>query len=67
MNIIQKIALVLTIIGALNWGSVGLFNYNVVDGICGVASFLSMFIYIIIGIAGIINIMLLFVDLEAKE
>ena len=67
MNIIQKLALVLTIIGALNWGSVGLFNYNVVDGICGVASFLSMFIYIIIGIAGIINIMLLFVDLEAKE
>ena len=66
MNIIQKISLILTIIGALNWGLIGLFNFNLVDSLFGVDSFLSMLIYILVGIAGIINIMLLFVDLDTK-
>ena len=66
MNIIQKISLVLTIIGAINWGLIGLFNFNLVDSLFGVDSFLSMLIYILVGIAGIINIMLLFVDLDTK-
>ena len=67
MNIIQKTSLVLTIIGALNWGAIGLFNYNIVDSLFGVGSFVSMLIYIIVGIAGIINIMLLFVDLDGRD
>jgi uncharacterized membrane protein YuzA (DUF378 family) len=67
MNTIQKIALFLTIVGALNWGSVGLFNYNIVDALFGNTSFIAMLIYILIGIAGIINIMLLFVDLDGRE
>lgn len=66
MNIIQKIALILTIIGAINWGLIGLFNFNLVDSLFGVNSFLSMVIYILVGIAGIINIMLLFTDLDIK-
>ena len=66
MNIIQKISLILTIIGALNWGLIGLFNFNLGDSLFGVDSFLSMLIYILVGIAGIINIMLLFVDLDTK-
>ena len=64
MNILQKISLVLTIIGAINWGLIGLFNFNLVDSLFGVDSFLSMLIYILVGIAGIINIMLLFTDLQ---
>lgn len=67
MNVIQKISLVLTIIGALNWGSIGLFNYNIVDSLFGIGSFASMLIYILVGIAGIINIMLLFIDLDGRE
>jgi uncharacterized membrane protein YuzA (DUF378 family) len=67
MNVIQKISLVLTIVGALNWGSIGLFNFNFVDALFGSGSFLSMLIYILVGIAGVINIMLLFVDLDEKE
>ena len=67
MNILQKISLVLTIIGAINWGLIGLFNFNLVDSLFGVDSFLSMLIYILVGIAGIINIMLLFTDLDTKE
>ena len=31
MNILQKISLILTIIGAINWGLIGLFNFNLVD------------------------------------
>ena len=63
MNMIQKIALVFTIIGAINWGLIGLFNFNLVEAIFGEA-LLSAIIYMIVGIAGIINIMLLFTDLD---
>ena len=65
MNVIQKIALVFTIIGGINWGLIGLFNFNLVEKIFG-TSMLSAIIYMIVGIAGIINIMLLFTDLDAK-
>ena len=66
MNILQKISLILTIIGAINWGLIGLFNFNLVDSLFGVDSFLSMLIYILVVIAGLINIMLLFIDLDTK-
>ena len=66
MNILQKISLILTIIGAINWGLIGLFNFNLVDSLFGVDSFLSMLIYILVGIAGLINITLLFIDLDTK-
>lgn len=64
MNMLQKIALVFTIIGAINWGLIGLFSFNLVEMIFGAGSFLTTLIYIIVGITGIINIMLLFVDLD---
>ncbi len=35
MNLIQKIALLLTIVGALNWGLIGLFSFNLVETIFG--------------------------------
>lgn len=62
MNLIQKCALVLTIIGALNWGLIGIFNYNVVEALFGAHSFLTMAIYILVGLSGLVNIMLLFSD-----
>ena len=64
MNMLQKIALVFNIIGAINWGLIGLFSFNLVEMIFGTGSFLTTLIYIIVGITGIINIMLLFVDLD---
>lgn len=67
MNAIQKTALLFTVIGALNWGLIGLFSFNLVDSLFGKSSFLSMLIYIIVGIAGLINIMLFFTDLNIKE
>lgn len=64
MNIVQKTALVLTIIGAINWGLVGLFNYDLVGAVFGVMTIVSRTIYTLIAIAGLINIMLFFVDLD---
>lgn len=64
MEALQKSCLVLTIIGAINWLLVGAFDYNLVDSIFGVASVISRIIYILVGIAGIVNIGILFNHIE---
>lgn len=66
MEILQKSALVVTIIGALNWGLIGLFDFNLVEAIFGIDSVLSNIVYILVGICGIINIGLLFNHIETK-
>ena len=59
--IIDRIALILTIIGALNWGSVGLFKFDLVAWICGgQTSVISRIIYVVVALAGIWCISLLF-------
>ena len=60
MKVIDKIALVLVIIGAINWGLVGIFNFNLVDTIFGAMSIISRIIYILVGISGLWAIKLLF-------
>lgn len=61
MMIMDKIALALTIIGALNWGSIGLFQFDIVAWICGgQAGVVSRIIYTIVALAGIWCISLLF-------
>ncbi len=65
MAILQKIALVLVIIGALNWGLVGIFEFDLVAAIFGDSTnVLARIIYTVIAVAGIINIGLLFEDLD---
>ena len=65
MNTLQKTALALTIVGALNWGLVGLFQFDLVATIFGGTDALfARIIYVIIAIAGIINIGILFKDLD---
>lgn len=59
---IQKIALVFTVIGALNWGLIGIFHWNLIAAIFGETSFFTNLLYTIVGICGIINAMLLFDD-----
>ncbi len=53
MKIINVIALLLVIIGALNWGLVGLFDFNLVDFLFKAGSILAKIIYILVGIAGL--------------
>jgi len=67
MNIVQKIALTFTIIGAINWGLVGIFNFNLVDYIFGDGSVMSRIIYTIVAIAGLINIIIYFIDLDTPR
>ena len=64
MNILQKISLILTIIGAINWGLIGLLDFNLVSFLFGEMTMLSRIVYSLVGIAGLINIGLLFVHLE---
>lgn len=65
MNLIQKPCLVLTIIGAINWGLVGLFDFDLVRFItANEVNVWTRVIYCLIAIAGIINILILFTDLS---
>ena len=67
MSTIQRIALILTIIGAVNWGLIGFFGYNLVASIFGDNTALSRIIYGLVGLAGLINLGLLFVTNERHE
>ena len=59
--ILDRIALILTIVGALNWGSIGLFQIDIVAWICGGQSALiSRIIYTVVALAGVWCISLLF-------
>lgn len=60
MKVIDTIALILVIIGAINWGLIGIFNFNLVDAIFGAMSALSRIIYTLVGISGLWAIKLLF-------
>ena len=60
MKVVDTIALLLVIIGAINWGLIGIFNFNLVDAIFGVMSVISRIIYILVGISGLWAIKLLF-------
>ena len=62
---LDRIALILVIVGALNWGSVGLFRFDIVSWICGgQGSVLARIIYTVVALAGIWCISLLFRDRE---
>ena len=62
MKIIDKIALILIVIGAINWGLIGIFNFNLVEFIFGNMTVPSRIIYALVGISGLWGIKLLFDD-----
>ncbi|MBE7029146.1 MAG: DUF378 domain-containing protein [Clostridia bacterium] len=62
---IDKIALILVIIGALNWGSIGIFGFDIVGWLFGgQLALLSRIIFTIVGIAGLWTLTLLFRNSE---
>lgn len=65
MESVHKTALTLTIIGAINWGAIGLFDFNIVEAIFG-ASVLTKVIYSLVGLAGLVNIGTLFSHIDTK-
>ncbi|TSC94197.1 MAG: hypothetical protein CEN91_18 [Candidatus Berkelbacteria bacterium Licking1014_85] len=54
MKTINTIAMVLLVIGGLNWGLVGLFDYDLVAAIFGDATFLTKLIYDLVGLSAIL-------------
>ncbi len=66
--IMDRIALILAIIGGLNWGSVGLFRFDLVAFLCGgQTAVLSRVIYTLVGLAALWCISLLFRESLAAE
>lgn len=53
MKVVNVIALVLIIVGGLNWGLVGLFDYNLVDALFGEGSVLARVVYSLVGLAAV--------------
>ena len=62
VKIIDKIALILIIIGAINWGLIGLFRFNLVELIFGDMTVLARIVYSLVGISGLWGIKLLMDD-----
>ena len=66
--VLDRIALILVIIGSLNWGSIGLFRFDIVGWICGGAdTVIARLIYTVVALAGIWCISLLFRSREHAE
>lgn len=64
VGIFEKVLLVVAIVGAINWGLIGFFNWNLVDAIFGggaveETSAASRFIYAIVGLSGVLGLLLL--------
>lgn len=60
MKVLNLTTFILTVIGALNWGLIGLFKFNLVGFIFGDMSITSRIIYILVGLAGIYTFMALY-------
>ena len=68
MRIIDRIALALAIIGGINWGSIGLFQFDLVSWICGgAATVAARIIYTVVALAGIWCVSLIFRARERFE
>lgn len=65
---VDRLALILAIIGGLNWGSIGLFQFDVVAWICGgQTSFVARIIYTVVALAALWCVSLLFRTGEETE
>ena len=64
MNTLFKSTLILSIIGCINWGLVGLLNFNLVEYLLGDGSLLTRIVYVLVMISGLINIGILTKDLD---
>ncbi len=60
METVHKVCLVFTIIGAINWGLIGFFDFNLVEALFMENSTIARIVYSLVGICGLINVGLLF-------
>ena len=64
MNTLYKATLLLAIVGCINWGLVGLFNFNLVEYLFGDGALLTRIIYVLVLVSGLVNIGLFMKDLD---
>ena len=65
---LDKLVLALVIIGALNWGSIGIFQFDLVAALFGgQAALLSRIVYTLVALAGVLAISFFFRDTEASH
>jgi uncharacterized membrane protein YuzA (DUF378 family) len=67
MKFINILTLVLVIVGGLNWGLVGLFDFDLVATIFGAGSMLSRLVYILVGLSAAWQIVPLFAAIGSGE
>lgn len=53
MKMLHKLSFLLVVVGALNWGLVGLFDYNLVTGFLGSSPMLEQTVYVLVGLSGL--------------
>ncbi|MGL5354154.1 MAG: DUF378 domain-containing protein [Clostridium sp.] len=56
MKILDSVALILVIIGAVNWGLIGFFQFNLVSTLFGDMTSVSRIVYALVGIAGLYSL-----------
>ncbi len=66
MYILKLIAYILVIIGALNWGLVGFFGFNLVASIFGDLTLASRIVYSLVGIAAIVYLLMSYRDISDR-
>ena len=64
MSTLYKVTLVLAIIGCVNWGLVGILNFNLVEFLFGDGTILTRVVYVIVALSGLFNIGILTKDLD---
>ena len=67
METMQKTLLVITIIGAVNWGLIGMFDIDLVALLFGTGTLFTRIVYSLVGICGIINIGILMSHLDYRR
>ena len=53
LNFLDWLTIILVIVGALNWGLVGVFSFDLVAAIFGVMSVLARIVYVLVGLSAI--------------
>ena len=67
MTTLQKICLAITIIGGINWGLIGLLDFNLVEAIFGAESIIPRIVYSLVGLTSLINVGILLMDLDMHD
>lgn len=67
MKALDAIALILVVIGGVNWGLIGLFDYNLVSALFGADSIVTRVIYVVVGIAAIYALISFLAKMSAAD